>query len=228
MWKKISEKINSLLFPAFCFGCRQEGTYLCPDCQALLDISSVHNPYTGEYLDCLYFSVDYKNYLIKKIIKSFKYQPFIKDLSKTLADLIISHFQLIDNKPDFFLNPENDISNKNYILVPVPLDKQKLKKRGFNQAELLAKDMGSYLNFPIKKGCLIKIKKTFPQVGLDNRSRKDNLKSAFAIKEKEAVKNKNILLIDDVFTSGATLNECAKVLKRAGAKQVIGITVARG
>ncbi len=239
MWKKNKIKVNkivrflfsngvNLLFSKFCFNCRKEGSYLCQDCQALLDISTIHKYYSAQYLDDLYCSTDYNNHLIKKLIHSFKYHPFVRELSQSLSSIIISHFQLIDNKPDFYPCSKRAKVASNYVLVPVPLEKKRIKRRGFNQAELLAQELSCFLKLAVISNCLIKIKKTLPQVNLNNKNRKDNLKGTFCLKNKQFIKNKNILLIDDVYTTGSTLNECAKVLKKAGAKKVIGIVIARG
>ncbi len=201
MWIKTKNLILDILFPKFCFSCKREGSYLCDDCQSLLDISGFHRIYQGKNLDDLYFSVNYKNPLVKKLIQSFKCEPFIKELTKPLSSLIISHFQLMDNQPDF----------KDFSLIPVPLYKKRLKWRGFNQAEELSKELSEFFKIPLITNCLIK----------------ETDKKEFLIKDKEIVKDKNILLVDDFFSTGSTMEECAKVLKEAKAKKVIGIVIAR-
>jgi predicted amidophosphoribosyltransferase len=106
MWIKIKNLILDIFFPKFCFNCEKEGNYLCQDCQELLEISGFHRNYSTQNLDDLYFAVDYKNPLIKKLIQRFKYEPFVKKLAKSLSYLIITHFQLMDNKPNFLPQPE--------------------------------------------------------------------------------------------------------------------------
>ena len=107
----------------------------------------------------------------------------------------------MDNQPNF-----ND-----FTLIPVPLYKKRLKWRGFNQAEELAKELQKFFNLPLMTNYLIK----------------ETAKGGFSIKNKEIVKDKNILLVDDFFSTGSTMEECAKVLKEAEARKVIGIAIAR-
>jgi ComF family protein len=219
MWVKIKDFILDLLYPKFCFNCGREGNYLCLDCQATLEISSIHTEYRTQELKDLYFALPYQKSLIKNLIQKFKYQPFIKELARNLTSLIITHFQLIEKSPTDF---------SNFILIPIPLEKKKLKWRGFNQAEELAKEISSFLKIPLLSNCLIKAKETLPQVELSDEEREENIKGAFNYQHPELVKGRKILLVDDVYTTGSTMEECARVLKEAGAKEIIGIVVARG
>lgn len=235
---KINKNKNFLIdlfFPKFCFNCGKEGEYLCSDCLALIDI--LEEQYclvcgkrvidgktclrcrSKTKIDGLYFAVSYQNKLIKKLISQFKYKPFIKDLSKILASLIITHFYL-SNKLDFLVSEKS-------ILAPVPLTRKKLKLRGFNQSVEIAKELSLLLKISLVSNALIKIKNTQPQIELSKEERKENIKGAFLCKNVERIKDKKIFLIDDVFTTGATMEECAKVLKSAGAREVWAITVAR-
>jgi ComF family protein len=120
------------------------------------------------------------------------------------------------------------------LVVPVPLYKGKLRERGFNQAEMLAHATVSRLSkqtrgkkFELKTSALFRRRATESQVGMTREQRKTNLRGAFAVPRKNAVKGKEILLIDDVLTTGATVGECARVLRRAGATQVWVATAAR-
>lgn len=110
------------------------------------------------------------------------------------------------------------------IIVFVPMSSGEMKKRGFNQSELLAREVGQRLNLPVLPA-LIKTRDTSAQKELSGRSRADNLRNAFACVFKE-VKRLKILLIDDVYTTGATANECANTLLKAGAKEVRVLTAA--
>lgn len=206
-----------LFFPEFCFGCQREGSYLCPDCKSILEISGFHQRYATENLSDLYFALDYKNLLIKKLIRSFKYEPFVKELSKTLSSLIIDYFQLLEKRPEF----------SNFVLIPVPLEKRKLKWRGFNQTEEIGKEIVKFLGIPILNNVLSKIKETPAQVELQSKERKENLEGAFGVENKNLIENKKILLVDDVYTTGSTMEECAKILKKGGVREVIGVVVAR-
>jgi ComF family protein len=214
----IKNLILDILFPCFCLNCGKEGKYLCEDCQALLEISGYHQIYRTKNLKDLYFVIDYQNPLIKNLIQYFKYQPFVKELGKILSSLIITHFQLLEKPPNF----------SDFILIPLPLDKKKLRWRGFNQAEEIGKELAKFLKIPLVTHCLTKIKETTPQVELSDEKRKENIRGAFFVKNGELIKSKKILLIDDVYTTGSTMEEAARVLKKTGAKEIIGIVIARG
>jgi len=224
-----------IFFPRFCFGCKKEGTYLCDDCKAVLEISEYNYclceknplrlPSAGKCQRCqskklsgLYFALSFQeSSLIKKMIHQFKYEPYVRELANPLASLIIDHLLLSDPSP--FAKGEG--------LIPVPIDKKKLKKRGFNQAEELAKELSIALKIPVFNNVLLKIKQTPSQVELTKEEREKNLKGAFSCVAPEMVKNKKIFLVDDVYTTGSTMEECGLTLKQAGAKEVWGIAVAR-
>jgi len=114
------------------------------------------------------------------------------------------------------------------LIIPVPLSRTKHREREFNQAELLAKRVSRSAGLAIKTGALIKNKHAPSQIDLDRLQRLVNLKNAFSVKSKKEICNKQILLIDDVFTTGSTLNECARTLLDAGAKSVCVFALARG
>lgn len=112
------------------------------------------------------------------------------------------------------------------IIIPVPLHKRRLRMRGFNQSLLLAKEAGRTLSVKVDYLNLKRIRHTEQQTRLKPEEREKNVSGAFALKDPEKVKAKNILLIDDVYTTGATIRECSKVLKKAGANPFI-LTLAR-
>jgi len=112
-------------------------------------------------------------------------------------------------------------------VLPVPLHLYRLIQRGYNQSEMLAKYVGKYANLPLYKNVLVRNRFTKSQSNFNARGRVGNIKGAFSVKDVECIKGKNILLIDDVYTTGATVEECAKILKRAGAKKVYVATGAR-
>lgn len=232
----IKNFLLDLLFPKFCLNCGKEGSYLCQDCFSLIDtFKRQYCPFCSEpkivldgktcnscrkpkKLAGLYCAVSYDNFIVKKLINQFKYEPYIKELSKPLTLLIVTHFINLNNLPNF----------KEFILIPVPLHKKKLKQRGFNQASEIGKELSKNLKVPLFDNVLIKIKQTLAQVELKKEQREKNIKGVFACQKPELVKNRKILLIDDIFTTGSTVEECARVLKTAGAKEIWGIAVARG
>ena len=140
-------------------------------------------------------------------------------MAKTLAGILVEHL-VISGKNT------NEIW-QNSVLIPVPLDKKKLKSRGYNQSEELAKELSEVLQIPMISDNLIKIKNTKPQMELKKEEREKNLGKAFKIKNSQTLLGKKIFLVDDVYTTGSTMDECAKTLKEAGAKQVWGIAIAR-
>lgn len=110
--------------------------------------------------------------------------------------------------------------------MPVPLHAKRKRTRGYNQAQVLAEGISRIRKIGVLNG-LAKVKNTPPQTFLDGENRRNNPKGAFAVRRQDAVKGKTLLLVDDVFTTGATMRECSRVLKKGGAKEVRGITLAR-
>ena len=150
------------------------------------------------------------NGALKKAINLFKYHG-IKRLAGPLSDIMLRM-----NIP-----PVDTV-------VPVPLHKKRLRQREFNQSALLAKNTAKTLDISLILDCLVKIRDTTPQVGMNSKSRLKNVKKAFIIKDSSIIRNRNILLVDDVFTTGATVRECSRMLKKAGAHNVYVITLAHG
>lgn len=113
------------------------------------------------------------------------------------------------------------------IIVPVPLHPRRLRWRGFNQSVLLARPIGRAYNLPLDCFTLYRKTDTPPQTQLPEEDRRKNMRGAFALTPQTSVKGKCLLLVDDVYTSGATVNECSRVLKRGGAREVVVLTLAR-
>lgn len=166
----------------------------------------------GEYPFSKHRSYGLYQGTLEELIRRFKYggQTFLKE---ALADLLFCAYMGLGEEVD--------------LVVSVPLSRGRLKERGFDQSLLLAKGFARRSALKLGEGVLEKVKETPPQVGLSGKERRQNLRGAFAVKEPEAVKGKKVLVVDDVFTTGATLSEVSKVLLKAGAKEVFAITVAR-
>lgn len=232
----LKEFILDLFFPKFCLNCSKEGSYLCQDCFSLIDIlekqycpfcvqprividgETCNHCRRSKHLSGLYCAASYNNFIIKKLINQFKYEPYIKELAKPLTSLIIAHLIYLNKLSNF-----ND-----FLLIPVPLYKKKLKQRGFNQTEEIAKELLKNLKIPFFNNALIKTKQTPAQVELKKEEREENIKGVFICQKPEIVQGRKILLVDDIFTTGSTMEECNRVLKDAGAKEIWGIVVARG
>ena len=202
---KIFKNILAVLFPQKCLGCKKENEILCSDC--LLKINRPDTP----HLNGIHIAANYQDLVLKKALWMLKYQG-IKQLAKPLAELIRERIW-------------KKLETENWLVVPVPLSKNKLRHRGYNQAELIAKELSDNVRADI----LFKKFHTKSQVEVKNKEeRLANIIGSFEIKNPEKIKGKKIILIDDVLTTGATMREAKKVLKQAGAKKVIGIVVAKG
>ncbi len=155
---------------------------------------------------------------VRKLIHQLKYQKWQKILNplKIILENYLNNLKL---------NPEK---LKNYIVIPIPLHKNRMQERGFNQAELIGKIISEKYNLPLAKEILIRNKETKSQAELKNwDDRKNNLAGAFKIENADFLKNKNIILVDDVYTSGATIKEAAKILKENSAKKIIALVIAK-
>jgi ComF family protein len=169
---------------------------------------------------------------LRVAINLFKYYG-IKRLSKPLSEMI---FTLLGNKylSGFKINStqgESQCRGETLpvdVIIPVPLYKKRLRQRGFNQSALFAKHLANHIGVPLLLNCLIKIRDTKPQVGLSAKERRENIRNSFAVISRKFIQGKDILLVDDVFTTGATVRECSKLLKKAGVEDIYVLTLAHG
>jgi ComF family protein len=226
-----------LLFPKRCIQCKKIGSYICSSCFTYIKFTHIivcvvcQRPAIGGIthpvcrtrygVDGIFPSLVYQG-IVKKLIYTFKYPPYLTDLRDSLTELF---YEGLIQKEEFYkcFTPQS-------VLVPIPLHSSKLRKRGYNQAQKLAEGLFQKFEIPVVD-CLARVKNTKTQIGLTKDERQENIKDAFAIKKEflEKIKNfEQVFLVDDVATSGATLRESAKVLKRAGVKYVWGVTLAHG
>lgn len=203
--KRIIKEVLYIIYPPNdrCISCGEDFIGLCPICKSEIKRVKENNN--------KYYSYAYYNGVIKNIILNFKYKKIF------LAGDILSEFLLEIIK-------ENNIEADGIFFVPA--SKKSVKKRGFNQCEILAKKVGEFTSIPVYKS-LVKIKETKEQKTLSKYERKDNIKDAFIILKSEEVKDKRIILIDDVITTGATIKECEKVLREFGAKEIKILTISK-
>lgn len=159
--------------------------------------------------------------IVKKLLYQFKYSPYLSGLAPILSEILYEG--LIQNEHFYKILEENP------LFVPVPLHISRLKSRGYNHAGLLAEALATKLGYSYVAQYLIRTKNTKPQYKLKKEERVKNIQGAFELNKKYAgnIKGKTIIVVDDITTSFTTLSECAKVLKRAGARQVVGVTLAK-
>jgi ComF family protein len=217
----------NLFFPPWCIGCGRENGYICDVCRRQLPfISPPVCPICGRPLTvdntcpgCIGPQAEIDGIrapflfggVIRQAVHQFKYNNL-----KTIAPLL-AHFL-----HDFLL--ENPMPGD--VLVPVPVHKKRERERGYNQSSLIARELSRKVGLPLVEDCLIRKINTPPQVRTTSAAeRHKNITDAFACIDRR-LEGKHILLIDDVSTSGATLNTCAGVLKAAGAASVWGLTIA--
>ena len=235
-WGKLGEL---LLFPSFCQVCaalleKPGEKVVCGDC--LGKLRRIEGPFClccGRFFEgagephlcaeCLRNRPPFTRHrsgarykgIAKDIILLYKYRGF-EVLSRVLADFIIRS-----------LDREDDLWSGVEAFVPVPLHPAKERRRGFNQARLLAGRLARQKNIPLLEGRLVKVRPTPAQTSLEARERKTNLEGAFQIKRSVGLKGKIVLLVDDVYTTGSTIRECSRALRKAGVKEVRAVTIAR-
>lgn len=187
-------------------------TYICDYCLELFSPKAERVTRDFSHVDEAY-SCFYYGSLLREAITSFKFA------NKRYLSLVFGEI-LIDKIFYLGLNKKVD------LLVPVPIHKETLKKRGFNQIDLLAEEICANTKIKESKDNLIKIKMTQEQARLDQDARKTNLLGSFLVKRPEEIRGRTILLLDDMITTGSTIEEGAKVLKKAGALKVIALSIA--
>lgn len=206
-----------ILFPSKCIGCHKSNEIFCDDC--ISKIEYAERP-TEENIMALY---DYRNETIKRAIWKLKYHnsPY---LGEKLGELLYESFMEEINDIKMFS------SGSPIYVIPVPISKDRKRNRGYNQTEIIAKSFcnkGKINLFEFKNKIVFKKNNTIPQAKLTNRKKRlQNIKGAFEIKNKENIKGKTIIIIDDVTTTGGTILEIMKILKKGGAKKVLGFAVA--
>lgn len=228
-----------LIFPKICYGCGEWGTNLCPHCLNKIkeekdricpecgraSISgAVHPKCRKRYgLDGLTTAFIYSG-LVKQIIKKLKFR-FLYDVSHELVEIMVSSL----GEDEQF----SQVCRQDPAIIPVPLHPSRRRWRGFNQSELLGKEIAGQLRLNFFPEMLFRNKKTLTQSLLAKKKRLTNVKGAFIVKpvtphfSSNGEQNCRYILFDDIWTTGATLRECAYVLKQNKAVFVWGLTVAR-
>lgn len=224
--KNLKKYLNfslSLVYPLKCFICQEEINLSLPAglCLACFNKMEKYPSLSSEVPleDTFYF---------KRIWAACRYEGTVKEavhLLKYKGKLI-----LINQLSEIMIKyaSENMPTSEIDFIIPVPLHRLRLKEREFNQSEVLASKLAGYFNIPMLNNALRRTRLTVPQTNLSKEERGKSLKGAFGVINHKLIEGKNILLIDDVFTTGSTANECAKVLIEAKAAEVNIFTLAKG
>ncbi len=230
-YRIVKSIILDIIFPIQCLSCQSEGEWLCERCVSKLKLYNYHLcpicqvenkdgsvcGYCKSYsnLDGLFVVLE-KSLLTQKMIHFIKYN-YIIDIFPFLKPKLIDHYLLNPHLRDFF------------VLVPVPLHPRRYLSRGFNQSEIICNLIKETKGNRIDSGLLKKIKFNHHQVGLNANKRHENIDNSFVVNyETNTLKSDSILIVDDVYTTGSTLDECAKVLKLGGYTKVWALVLIRG
>lgn len=226
------EKLTDLFFPKRCVGCGQVGNFLCEEC--LLTVKPLEaalcsectrpsiggfthslclRPWSSERLLCFF---KYEG-VTKELIGQLKYGG-VRQIANFLTEIIVQ-----------FLGEAAVSFGSQSLIVPVPLHPVKRLERGFNQTEILAESLGKVLAVKVSTGVLVKLVDNPSQTLYKLKERGKNVKGVFGVEKERKIllKNRDVVIVDDVFTSGATMRECARMVKRAGARFVYLLAVAK-
>ena len=217
---KIFETLLELIYPNVCGVCEEiNKESLCEDCKKRIDSITIakidhYKNDNAKYFDTHAYIFKY-NGQIRKMILNYKFNEKAY-LYKTFIRIILDNEKICD-----FINSFQ-------LIIPVPIHKKRYYGRGYNQSELLAKEISkNFQNAVLKKEVLVKVKNNTAQSTLKKKDRVLNVKEAYKVRDCEILKNKSVLLVDDIYTTGNTANECARMLKLAGAKEIGIFTIAK-
>ena len=210
------DKILNIIYPQVCVICgKGRNTFLCKKCEIKLKKEAVfgNDKYEDKYFENHFYLFKYEG-IIRKLLLNYKFkeQPY-------LYESFVNFFNKYQKKYlqfDFY-----------DIIIIVPISKKRLNSRGYNQSLLIGRKISKELKVKLNEDILIKQKNNLKQSSLNKNEREQNVKDVYNIKNIQKIKNKKILLIDDIFTTGSTVNECSKVLIKAGAKKVDVFTIAK-
>jgi len=216
------KKLEDHVLKVVCKNCFQKiginNGFFCPKCKKrLYEPKNNCHPETKFILAAATF---FENEIIRELIYALKYKN-LKSAVEPIFEILKIYLEKICAAEIFESN--------NFLIIPVPLHKKRERARGFNQTQLLAQKLSLFLNnVQIEKNALIKTKNTKSQTELNNyEEREKNIAGSFAANEPQKIKGRNIILLDDVFTSGATMKEAVRILKEVGAKKIIGLVIVK-
>ena len=206
-----------MIFPCVCVICGKLllKNNLCIDCKKKITmyyIPQIINVYNKHY-DKRIHMFWYKGY-IKNLLISYKFgdEPYLRD---AFLEFITNNQKIIG------------IIKKYDIITSVPMTKNKIALRGYNQSAIIASKIARFTELEYKKKLILKVKNNKQQALLSEKERIENVNGVYAFNDKYDVRNKRVVIFDDIMTTGSTLNECSKVLKEKGAKEILVITIAK-
>lgn len=209
--------VLNLIFPPVCGIClKTSKRYICEDCMELIKFKSLNkiDVYNDKNFKKHLYILKYEGIIRQRILDyKFKEKSY---LHRSFSEMILN------SKKNIEFIKEYD------VLIPVPIHKDRMKIREYNQSELIAKDLVHGIkDIKLENSVIIKNKNIVAQSSLNRKQRENNIKDVYQIKNIEKIINKKVLLLDDIYTTGSTVNECSKVLKEAGCKEVGIITIAK-
>lgn len=210
--------LTNILFPRICLSCRRTilTGAICDECLEKIDLRKDGLNQNATALYASGAATDYSNATVQSLIHHLKFRS-ISDAAETLGNLMVQWAK----------NTRLDLDACCYVM-PIPLSRQRRRARGYNQAELIARHFAATLDLPLETHALVRTRHTKPQSETTSISeRMHNIHGVFAVRNPDAVRGKNILLIDDVYTSGTTFLEAASVLHEAGAARIIALAAAK-
>lgn len=224
-----------IVFPIRCLGCQREGEWICTICGQKIKVSQKQvcprcGDDTSDSSFCkqcrvtskmtgIVVAASYEDKLLQQAVHALKYK-FVRGMSQPLARVLSKEFKIwLDRcSPD----------QRNIVLLPVPLFRKRQRQRGFNQAALLAQQLGEQTEVEVRTDILTRVKSTPAQAKLDPLKRRKNIKGAFRLDKAAGLSGKIVFIIDDVCTTSATLEECAKEASKASPQEIWGLVLARG
>lgn len=215
---KIFNPIVNLIYPPICGICGKfASNFLCNKCQKRLEELAKFKIEENQDI----------NYYFKEHLYIFEYQGIIRKMminykfnEKSYLYLTIVNF-LLKNKKFYEILKSYD------TIIAVPISKKRRKERGYNQSELIAKEIAKKLGIDYQCQCLFKTKDIIEQSKLNKEEREKNIQGVYKLERKKLLENKKILLIDDIYTTGSTVKECSKTLSQANPKQIGVLTIAK-
>ena len=216
--KNIYEQVLNYIYPPVCGICgRLDKNYLCKKCEKILESQAKFKIENGQDLN-----KNFENHLyifkyegiIRKTILNYKFKE------KSYIHMTLVKF-LLKNEKFFKILKSYD------TILPVPISRKRKNTRGYNQSELIGKELSKNIKVECITDCLFKNKNIIEQSKLNREERQKNIQGVYILKNKERLNNKKIILIDDIYTTGSTVNECCKILKKAKPRKIDVLTIAK-